>query len=49
MPAREDVSERNAIEHMFGRQKDFSHVGTRDDRRANVFLSNMCLTATASY
>ena len=40
---------RNAIERMFGRLKDFRRVATRYDRRADVFLSAVALAATVSY
>lgn len=32
-----------------GRLKDFRHIGTRYDRRADVFLAVVCLAATVSY
>ena len=38
--------DRNAVERMFGRLKDFRRIGTRYDRKANVFLSAVCLAAT---
>ena len=40
---------RNAIERMFGRLKDFRRIATRYDRRADVFLSAVALAATVSY
>jgi transposase len=40
---------RNAIERMFGRLKDFRRIATRCDRRADVFLSAVDLAATVSY
>ena len=39
---------RNAIERMFGRLKDF-RIATRYDRRADVFLSAVALAATVSH
>ncbi len=33
----------------FGRLKDFRRIGTRYDRRADVFLAAVCLAATVSY
>jgi len=41
--------DRNAVERMFGRLKDFRRIGTRYDRRADVFLAAVCLAATVSY
>lgn len=40
---------RNAVERMFGRLKDFRRVATRYDRRADTFLSAVALAATVSY
>ena len=40
---------RNAIERMFGRLKDFRRIATRYDRRADVFLSAVALAAAVSY
>ena len=40
---------RNAIERMFGRLKDFRRIATRYDRRADVFLSAVALAATVGY
>ena len=37
---------RNAIERMFGRLKDFRRVATRYDRLADNFLAAVCLAAT---
>ena len=37
---------RNAIERAFCRLKDFRRIATRYDRRADVFLSAVCLAAT---
>jgi transposase len=40
---------RNAIERMFCRLKDFRRVATRYDRNAANFLAAVCLAATVSY
>jgi transposase len=40
---------RNAVERMFGRLKDFRRIATRYDRRCDVFLSTVCLAAAVSY
>ncbi len=40
---------RNAIERMFGRMKDFRRIATRYDRLAANFLAALCLAATVSY
>lgn len=40
---------RNAIERMFGRLKDFRRIATRYDRLAANYLAAVCLTATVSY
>jgi transposase len=41
--------DRNAIERMFGRLKDFRRIATRYDRLAQNFLAALCLAATVSY
>lgn len=41
--------DRNAVERMFGRLKDFRRIGTRYDRRADVYFSAVCLAAAVSY
>ena len=41
--------DRNAIERMFGRLKDFRRIATRYDRLAINFLAAVCLAATVSY
>lgn len=41
--------DRNAIERMFGRIKDFRRIATRYDRLARNFLAVLCLTATLCY
>ena len=40
---------RNAIERMFGRLKDFRWIATRYDRLATNFLAAVCLAATICY
>jgi transposase len=40
---------RNAIERMFCRLKDFRRIATRYDRLAPNFLAAVCLAATVSY
>jgi transposase len=40
---------RNAIERMFCRLKDYSRIATRYDRLATNFLAAVCLAATVSY
>ena len=40
--------DRNAIERMFGRLKDFRKITTRYDRLAQNFLAAVCLAATVS-
>jgi transposase len=40
---------RNAIERMFGRIKDFRRIATRYDRLAQNFLAAVCLAATLCY
>ncbi len=41
--------DRNAIEHMFGRIKDFRRIATRYDRLERNFLAAVCLVATVCY
>lgn len=41
--------DRNAIERMFGRLKDFRRIATRYDRLAANFLAAICLAAAVSY
>lgn len=41
--------DRNAIERMFGRIKDFRRIATRYGRSATNFLAVVCLAATLSY
>ena len=40
---------RNAIECMFRRLKDYRRIATRYDRLATNFLATVCLAATVSY
>jgi transposase len=41
--------DRNAIERMFCRLKDFLRIATRYDRLATNFLAAVCIAATVSY
>ena len=41
--------DRNAIERMFGRIKDFRRIATRYDRLERNFLAAVCLAATICY
>ncbi|MBC7905783.1 MAG: transposase, partial [Rhodospirillaceae bacterium] len=41
--------DRNAIERMFGRLKDFRRIATRYDRLAHNYLAAVCLAATFCY
>jgi transposase len=41
--------DRNAVERMFARLKDFRRIATRYDRMAKNFLAAICLAATVSY
>ena len=41
--------DRNAIERMFGRIKDFRKIATRYDKLAQNFLSAVCQVATGCY
>ncbi|MBB4305588.1 transposase [Rhodobium orientis] len=41
--------DRNAIERMFCRLKDFRRIATRYDRHATNFLAAVCIAATVSY
>jgi putative transposase len=41
--------ERNRIERMFCRLKDFRRIATRYDKRADIFLSAVCLAATVMW
>jgi len=41
--------DRNAIERMFGRLKDFRRIATRYDRSASNFLAAVCIAAAVRY
>lgn len=41
--------DRNAVERMFCRLKDFRRIATRYDRLAVNFLAAVCIAATVSY
>jgi transposase len=41
--------QRNLIERMFGRMKDWRRIATRYDRYAHTFLSAICIAATIIY
>ena len=41
--------DRNAIERMFGRLKDFRRIATRYDRLAVNYLAAVCIAATVCY
>jgi transposase len=41
--------DRNAIERMFNRLKDFRRIPTRYDRLAIKFFAAVCIVATVSY
>ncbi len=41
--------DRNAIERMFCRLKDFRRIATRYDRHATNFMAAVCIAATISY
>ena len=41
--------DRNAIERMFGRIKEFRRIATRYDKLARNFLAAVCLVATVCY
>jgi len=41
--------DRNAIERMFGRLKDFRRVATRYDKKAENFMAALCLAAIVCY
>jgi len=43
------IANRNAIERMFWRLKDFRRIATRYDRNAVSFLAGVCIAATLSY
>ena len=37
--------DRNGIERMFGRLKDYRHIAKRNDKNANNFMACLCLAA----
>jgi transposase len=41
--------QRNRIERMFGRLKDWRRVATRYDRCAHAFMSAICIAATVIF
>jgi transposase len=44
-----NVADRNAVERMLCRLKDFRRIATRYDKNATNFLAAVCLAATVSY
>ena len=46
---REVYRQRNVIERMFGRLKDFRRIATRYDKLARNFLAGLCLAAAVAY
>lgn len=40
---------RNKVERMFCRLKDFRRISTRYDKRADIFLSAVCLAAIVAW
>lgn len=41
--------QRNLIERMFARLKDFRRIATRYDKRADIFMSAVCLAAAITW
>lgn len=41
--------DRNAVERMFSRLKDFRRIATRYDRIATHFMAAVCIAATVAY
>ena len=41
--------DRNTIERMFGRLKDFRRIATRYDKNAENFMAGLCLAALICY
>ena len=41
--------DRNAVERIFRRLKDFRRIGTRYKQRADVFLAAICFAVTVSH
>jgi transposase len=46
---RKTYKSRNRIERMFCRLKDFRRIATRYDKRADIFLSAICLAAAIEW
>jgi transposase len=46
---KELYKQRNLIERMFGRMKDWRRIATRYDRCAHTFFSAICIAATVIY
>lgn len=46
---RKRYKNRNVIERMFGRLKDFRRIATRYDKNANNFMAALCLAALICY
>lgn len=46
---RKTYKSRNSIERMFCRLKDFRRIATRYDKRADIFLSAICLAAAIEW
>ena len=50
IPCNADIyKQRNRIERMFGRLKDWRRIATRYDRCANAFMSAICIAATVIF
>ena len=45
----ETYKQRNLIERMFCRLKDFRRIATRYDKRADIFLSGVLLAVTVTW
>ena len=45
----ERYKQRNRIERMFGRLKDWRRIATRYDRCAHTFMSAICIAATVIF
>ena len=41
--------DRNRVERMFCRLKDFRRIATRYDKRADIFLAAICLAASVTW
>lgn len=46
---RQQYKDRNVVERMFGRLKDYRRIATRYDKLARNFLSALCIAATFAY